>query len=106
MSIPIVVRSSGEVQFLYTEELDLSTLGPVAKQKRASHIELTCDLSDEALISLARLPIDETPANTWWADLTPSGGPVLGPFEKRSQALAAEAVWIQEHILKGNPHGS
>ena len=26
----------------------------------------------------------------WWADMGPSGGPMLGPFKSRSEALEAE----------------
>jgi hypothetical protein len=30
----------------------------------------------------------------WWADMGPSGGPVLGPFTSRSAALGAERGWL------------
>jgi hypothetical protein len=33
----------------------------------------------------------------WTADMTPVGGPVLGPFALRGQALAAEQQWLSEH---------
>lgn len=32
----------------------------------------------------------------WCADLKPRGGPVLGPFRLRSQALAAEREWLAD----------
>ena len=35
----------------------------------------------------------------WHADLRPVGGPVLGPFDRRSEALAAEVAWLEEHWL-------
>ncbi len=35
----------------------------------------------------------------WHADLSPVGGPVLGPFGQRSAALAAETSWLDEHWL-------
>ena len=35
----------------------------------------------------------------WLADLTPVAGPVLGPFERRSEALEAEQSWLAEHWL-------
>jgi hypothetical protein len=27
------------------------------------------------------------------------GGPILGPFQKRSEALTAELAWLQQHWL-------
>jgi hypothetical protein len=33
------------------------------------------------------------------ADLAPVGGPVLGPYQRRSEALAAEAAWVGEQWL-------
>jgi hypothetical protein len=30
--------------------------------------------------------------------MTPVAGPVLGPFQLRSQALAAEQQWLTEHL--------
>ena len=33
------------------------------------------------------------------ADLSPVGGPMLGPFSKRSQALNAEQDWLNSHWL-------
>ena len=35
----------------------------------------------------------------WEADLSPVGGPTLGPFVKRADALAAEVAWLNEHHL-------
>ncbi|MFN9108549.1 MAG: hypothetical protein ACK5XN_00505 [Bacteroidota bacterium] len=33
----------------------------------------------------------------WFADLSPVGGPKLGPFGKRSLAIDAEILWLQEN---------
>ena len=35
----------------------------------------------------------------WIADLRPVGGPVLGPFLLRGEALAAEREWLEERDL-------
>lgn len=35
----------------------------------------------------------------WYADLAPSNGPVLGGFDERSAALAAEVEWINQNVL-------
>ncbi len=34
----------------------------------------------------------------WVVDLSPSGGPYLGPFTDRSKAIADEVMWLEEHI--------
>jgi hypothetical protein len=73
----LFVGTSGEITTLYSEVLDLAALGALSIQ-RASHVE-----PDEA--------------GQWWADIVE--GPRLGPFERRSDALAAEVAWLTEHRL-------
>ena len=75
----LFVSPTGQVHCLYSEEIDLSTLGRQTI-RRASHVEPTSD-------------------GGWTADLSPLGGPVLGPFQCRSQALAAEEAWIIQNWL-------
>ena len=77
----LFIRSNGSVSCLYSEELDLSVIGRLCI-RRASHVE---------------------PGLTgcWFADLSPVQGPRLGPFTKRSDALAAEVGWLNAHHL---PH--
>ena len=75
----LLVTPSGSVRCLYGEELDLHALGHPAIS-RASHVEPIAD-------------------GRWTADLTPVGGPVLGPFPSRSQALAAERRWLEASWL-------
>jgi hypothetical protein len=36
--------------------------------------------------------------NQWNADLSPVGGPILGPFEDRKDALAAEVAWLEPRL--------
>ena len=68
----LVVSAQGQVRYVYDETLDLSALGrPVIT--RASHVE-----PDER--------------GGWFADLAPVAGPRLGPFPRRSEALAA--YWL------------
>ena len=71
----LIIRSNGQVICIYTEDLDLSALGPCSI-RRASHVE-------------------PDGHGRWWADLGPAGGPLLGPFERRGQALAAEEAWFE-----------
>ena len=75
----LVILPSGAVRCIYAEEIDLATLGSPAIT-RASHVEPTSD-------------------GRWLADLSPVDGPNLGPFLLRSQALAAEASWLEAHWL-------
>ena len=75
----LVVEPNGSVRGVYAEAIDLSVLGDVAI-RRASHVE-----PDEH--------------GRWPVDLRPVGGPVLGPFGRRSDALAAEMRWLKDHWL-------
>jgi hypothetical protein len=76
----LLVLPNGITRFVYGEVLDLQSLGP-ASIVRASHVE-----PDEA--------------GQWWADLSPVKGPRLGPFGLRSEALALEMRWLQQHWLQ------
>ena len=60
---------------VYSEEIELDSLGH-AVITRASHVEPGGD-------------------GGWHADLSPVAGPVLGPFARRSEALAAERAWLE-----------
>lgn len=40
-------------------------------------------------------------ADQWYADMAPSGGPVLGPFPVRGYALTAEVAWLNRHLRHG-----
>lgn len=90
----------------------LSALGGT-ETRRASHVEPPGDLSDTALRWLAtnnrkvfadEIHLDDLvtaaellPANSWWADMLPVGGPVLGPYFDKNVALAEEVKWLTEH---------
>jgi hypothetical protein len=75
----LLVEPGGVVRCVYTEAIDLSALGAVSI-RRASRVE----------------PDGQ---GLWWADLSPVGGPVLGPFATRTPALAAEQAWLEVHWL-------
>nr|WP_145059933.1 hypothetical protein [Lignipirellula cremea] len=65
---------SREALRFYDEAINLATFGKLTI-RRGSHVEPTSD-------------------GRWTADLEPVGGPVLGPFGRRSEALAAERDWL------------
>lgn len=77
----LLVDPAGSVRCLYDESLDLASLGPL-QILRGSHVE-----PDEQ--------------GEWTTDLRPVGGPTLGPYAVRSQALAAERAWLEAHWLCG-----
>ena len=79
----LVITPTGRVRCLYGEELDLHQLGRLTI-RRGSHVE-------------------PTETGQWTADLSPVGGPVLGPFPSRSAALGAERHWLEEQWLVRSP---
>ncbi|MEW6545046.1 MAG: hypothetical protein AB1411_15735 [Nitrospirota bacterium] len=77
MDVLLRVSPQGTVSVIYDDELAplIGELGRASIQ-RASYVEPTSD--------------------GWWlVDLTPSNGPVLGPFPLRNEALAAERAWLE-----------
>jgi hypothetical protein len=75
----LIIEVGGRVRGIYGEVIDLAALGP-ARISRASHVE----------------PDSQ---GRWMADLSLVGGPVLGPFDKRSEALEAEVYWLETNWL-------
>ena len=74
----ICFSPDGTAVGVYNEVVPPKALGR-ATITRASHVEPTAD-------------------GDWSADLTPVGGPVLGPFPSRSAALDAEIQWLNRHL--------
>jgi hypothetical protein len=75
----LLIDFQGTVRCVYAETIDLTLLGSLSI-RRASHVE-----PDEQ--------------GRWWSDLSPIGGPLLGPFTTRSLALTAEHAWLESHWL-------
>ena len=75
----LVIGRDGTVRGIYGEVIDLAALGPL-------------DINVPAMWSPMR-------QGRWMADLSPVGGPVLGPFDRRSDALAAEVYWLETNWL-------
>jgi len=70
----LVVGVDGVARSIYDEALDLREIAKL-QITRASHVEPDAE-------------------GYWWADMGPSGGPKLGPFRSRSEALGAEREWL------------
>lgn len=75
----LVVGPSGSIRMIYGESFSTQSLGGHTI-RRASHVE----------------PTDNA---RWTADLSPVGGPLLGPFTNRTAALEAETAWLAKHWL-------
>jgi hypothetical protein len=75
----LIIEPDGTARCIYTEEIELTAIG-CTTITRASHVE-----PDQH--------------GRWLADMSPAGGPLLGPFAKRSEALAAEVEWLEANAL-------
>ena len=75
----LFINPHGVITAIYAETIDLRILGKPTIH-RASHVE-----PDES--------------GHWFAQIV--NGPTLGPFAKRSEALAAEINWLTENRLLG-----
>lgn len=77
----LIIQPNGTTQCVYTEALNLGSLGQLSI-RRGSHVEPNTD-------------------GQWTADLSPVDGPLLGPYQRRTQALAAEVEWLEHSWLAG-----
>ena len=75
----LLISPLGTVHCVYTEVIDLATLGRPAIS-RGSYVEPNTD-------------------GQWLVDLSPVQGPQLGPFAQRSAALESEMDWLEQHWL-------
>ena len=75
----LYIDPTGLTSCLYDEAISLSALGKLTI-RRASNVEPDQD-------------------GQWWADLSPSRGPLLGPYPARSAALQAESAWLTANVL-------
>ena len=75
----LLICPDGTIRCVYAETIDLAEIGHVSIS-RGSHVEPDQD-------------------GRWFADLAPVGGPRLGPFAHRSDALNAESEWLHTHWL-------
>jgi hypothetical protein len=75
----VAIAPGGKITAIYRDDLaDLFAQGET-KITRASSVE-------------------PAPGGGWASDLTASGGPVLGPYSLRKQALDAEIDWLESNL--------
>lgn len=75
----ILVKASGNAMCIYSDAIPLSAIGKTVIT-RVSHVE-------------------PNSVGQWMADLSPVGGPTLGPFIRRADAIAAEVNWLRKNWL-------
>ena len=75
----LVVGGDGSIRCVYSEDISLASLGSLSIS-RGSHVEPDSH-------------------GRWLADLSAVAGPILGPFELRSQAILAERDWLEANWL-------
>ena len=80
-TLDLFVTNRGDIICLYDDVLheELSRFMGRSVITRASHVE----------------PSD----GGWTADMGPSGGPVLGPFNTRKEALNREREWLCQNLF-------
>jgi hypothetical protein len=78
----LFISAGGDIKALYSEEIPLEQLGAISIT-RASFVEPDA-------------------GGLWLVDLSPVGGPFIGPFGSRSQGLQAERQWLLAHHLPGS----
>lgn len=79
--IAIYIGEDGSIEHVYDDAVaDLFAEDGTAITTRASHVE-------------------PAPQGGWNADMGPVGGPVLGPFALRADALAAERRWLDDNYF-------
>jgi hypothetical protein len=75
----ISIDRNGGVRAIYSDGFNWQALGKPLIQ-RASQVE-----PDQL--------------GLWYADLTLSNGPKIGPFARRAYAIAAEIAWLEKNRL-------
>jgi len=104
----LVVAPDGTSRYFVESGADrcFASIGKRVATWRSSHVETWSSLSVAARAQAAKLiPALATSDDLrdfkmfWWADLTPVGGPVLGPFDMRDDALIEEKAWLLQHNL-------
>lgn len=79
----IAIDQDGHLDFVWNDELvGLTKLGSTTIE-RASHVEPVMTGEN---------------AGKWMADMGPVGGPTLGPFDLRGEAIDAELAWISNNL--------
>lgn len=75
-NLDVIVNADGSLRFIHNDDMQAVIEQGEARIARASFVEPNA-------------------SGQWEADMSPSNGPVLGPFRTRTEALAAEVAWLK-----------
>jgi hypothetical protein len=100
-SIEFVIDRQGNTRHILDEDNSMAyePLGDIEDIYRSSHVETWHSLSlnaKQCILGNKMQRMWHSVPTAFWADLTPVGGPVLGPFASRKAALAAEVDKLKE----------
>ena len=79
MTNAITIDADGGVRAIWSDSLSWLRDEGECQIRRASHVE-------------------PTPESRWTADMRPSGGLILGDYDLRQDALAAELEWLAANL--------
>lgn len=102
----IVIAPDGSVRMIASEDARfLIDQAEEVRKTRASHV-LPLDPVLRILFRALRWGFGETGRASgwtrswkilWYVDLSPSGGPTLGPFRDRAEAIMREVLWLEQN---------
>lgn len=97
--ISVRITKEGTIIYIPSKDLKVEHAGP-RNLKRASHVEPWSELSIAARNVIRSKMLNRFfTDDDWFADLTPLGGGVVGPFSSREDALLAENTWLTERFF-------
>ena len=79
--LKLVIKPNGDCFAVYDDE----------------HADLLQELGDVTITRASH--VEPAPGGGWCADMSPVGGPSLGPYPLRSVALQAETDYLNEHLF-------
>jgi hypothetical protein len=80
MKHTIIIRPNGTAEWVHADELNFLKAASPTSTRRVSDVEPEGD--------------------SWTADMHRIGGPLLGPFLTREEALRAERLWLDIEYFK------
>jgi len=102
----IIIEPTGDMRMIDSDAIDVDALG-IGVRRRVSHV-LPVNPVLRSVFRYLRDRFGETGRVAeftrrwpclWQADMSPVGGPVLGPYRDRAEAIENEVVWLERNWL-------